>query len=285
MWFEWCSCFEWGFADLSIILCMDEFTAVAVWVQSVNPIHHRFFLLITSLSTYTVSCFVPPFLLLLLLFAWRYRTVLQDSFSEQPDSPILHSLHWLPVEQRIEYKMSSLCFKIISHQAPMYLSELLHLYTPSHSRQLRSSADTRVFRTPSFPTKFCGQRSFSYQAPVIWNQLPVSVHHSASVSSVKSSLKTFLFLKTSVSSFKSSLKTFLCLKTFSSVQLLWYMAACACVHVCVCVCVCTLMHACVCGCMCVCVCVPACVCVHVVCVEFWKYVHLKNVSALRACVG
>ena len=65
---------------------------------------------------------------------------------------MLHSLHWLPIEQRIEYKLSLLCFKIISHQAPIYLSEL-HLYTPS--RQLRSSTDTRVFRIPSFRTKSC----------------------------------------------------------------------------------------------------------------------------------
>ena len=108
-------------------------------------------------------------------------------------TPMLHSLHWLPIEQRIEYKLSLLCFKIISHQAPIYLSELLHLYTPS--RQLRSSTDTRVFRIPSFRTMSCGQRSFSYQAPFIWNQLPVSVRHSTSVSSFKSSLKTFLFLK------------------------------------------------------------------------------------------
>ena len=109
-------------------------------------------------------------------------------------TPMLHSLHWLPTEQRIEYKLSLLCFKIISHQAPIYLSELLHLYTPS--RQLRSSTDTRMFRIPSFRTKSCGQRSFSYQAPVIWNQLPVSVRHSTSVSSFKSSLKTFPYLKT-----------------------------------------------------------------------------------------
>ena len=107
-------------------------------------------------------------------------------------TPILHSLHWLPTEQRIECKLSLLCFKIISHRAPIYLSEL-HFYTPS--RQLHSSADTRVFRIPSFRTKSSGQSSFSYQAPVIWNQLPVSVRHSASVSSFKSSLKTFLFLK------------------------------------------------------------------------------------------
>ena len=109
-------------------------------------------------------------------------------------TPMLHSLHWLPIEQRIEYKRSLLRSNIISHQAPIHLSELLHLYTPS--RQLRSSTDTRVFTVPSFRTKSCGQRSFSYQAPVIWNQLPVSVCHSASVSSFKSSLKTFFFLKT-----------------------------------------------------------------------------------------
>ena len=105
---------------------------------------------------------------------------------------MLHSLYWLPIEQRIEYKLSCLCFKIISHQAPIYLSELLHLYTPS--RQLRSATDTRVFIIPSFRTKSCGQRSFSYQAPLIWNQLPVSVRHSTSVSSFKSSLKTFLIV-------------------------------------------------------------------------------------------
>ena len=58
---------------------------------------------------------------------------------------MLYSLHWLPIEQRIieqriEYKLYLLCFKIISHQSPIYLSELLHLYTPS--RQLRSSTDS-----------------------------------------------------------------------------------------------------------------------------------------------
>ena len=106
-------------------------------------------------------------------------------------TPMLHSLHWLPIEQRIKYKLFLLCFKVISHQAPIYLSELLRLYSPS--RQLRSSANARMFRIPSFRTKSSGQRSFSYQAPVIWNQLPVSVRHSTSVSSFKSSLKTFLF--------------------------------------------------------------------------------------------
>ena len=122
--------------------------------------------------------------------------MLQDSFSEQPDLPTSHLCFILFAGYLLSRGSNTncLCFKIISHQAPIYLSELLHLYTPS--RQLRSSTDTRAFRIPSFRTKSCGQRSFSYQTPVIWNQLPVSVRHSTSVSSFNSSLKTFLFLKT-----------------------------------------------------------------------------------------
>ena len=68
-------------------------------------------------------------------------------------TPMPHFLHWLPIEQRIEYKLSLLCFKIISHQAPVYLSELLHLYTPS--RQLRSSTDTRVFSLITLIAPIC----------------------------------------------------------------------------------------------------------------------------------
>ena len=48
---------------------------------------------------------------------------------------------------------------------------------------------------PSEQSPQCGQRSFSHQAPIIWNQLPVSVRHSNAVSSFKSSLKTFLLKK------------------------------------------------------------------------------------------
>ena len=107
-------------------------------------------------------------------------------------TPPLHTAHWLPIEKkRIDFKLTSLCFKSLNGSAPTYLSDLLHLYTPS--RQLRSSADTRVFRVPSFRTKSRGQCSFSYQAPTTWNQLPASIRHASSVSSFKSSLKTLLF--------------------------------------------------------------------------------------------
>ena len=177
--------------------------------------------------------------------------MLQDSFSEQPDLPTSLLCFILFIGYLLNRRSNTNCFKIISHQAPIYLSELLHLYTPPW--QLCSSTDTRVFRIPSFWTNSCGQHTFSYQAPVIWNQLPVSVHHSSSVSSFKSSLKTFLFLK-----------------TFSSVSLPWLPWYATGMCVCVCVRACMLMHVCSCMCESACVCACVCVCIHVVCIEFWQ---------------
>lgn len=106
-------------------------------------------------------------------------------------TPLLHSLHWLPVHSRIDYKVSTLCFKVLDSTGPSYLSDLLHLYTPV--RTLRSSSDDRVFSLPRMRTKTHGQRTFSYQGPFTWNKLPYSLRHSQSLQSFKSSLKTHLF--------------------------------------------------------------------------------------------
>ena len=77
--------------------------------------------------------------------------------------PIFQSLHWLPIRARIQYKISMLCFNVITGTGPQYLSELLHLYTPS--RDLRSSAYTRILKIPRSNSKAFGQRSFSHIGP------------------------------------------------------------------------------------------------------------------------
>ena len=106
-------------------------------------------------------------------------------------SPLLHSLHWLSVSNRISYKISTLTFSSLFENGPSYLSDLLQIYTPS--RQLRSCADDRILRQSQFRTK-TGERSFSFQAPAVWNKLPYSLRHSDSISSFKAKLKTHLFL-------------------------------------------------------------------------------------------
>ena len=78
-------------------------------------------------------------------------------------SPILYPLHWLPVEQRIEYKLLFLAFRSVNNEGPSYLSDL-KLYIPS--RLLRSSSDSRLLRIPSFRLKSFGRRKFSYIRPL-----------------------------------------------------------------------------------------------------------------------
>ena len=122
------------------------------------------------------------------------RLILRSSRFESA-SPLLHSLHWLSISNRIEYKLSSLAFSALTGTGPVYLSELLNVYTPS--RELRSSDDDRIFRIPHCRTKTYGQRTFSFQAPITWNKLPSMLRHANSIESFKSALKTHLFLQSS----------------------------------------------------------------------------------------
>ena len=46
-------------------------------------------------------------------------------------TPILRELHWLPVAERIHFKILLLTFKSLNDMAPFYLRELLSPYIPS----------------------------------------------------------------------------------------------------------------------------------------------------------
>ena len=105
-------------------------------------------------------------------------------------SPHLRSLHWLPVEARITYKIALMSYRAINLSGPSYLSDLINIYTPT--RSLRSTADPLTLVTPRTNRSF-GEPSFSFAAPSIWNDLPLSIRSSDSDSSFRSSLKTYLF--------------------------------------------------------------------------------------------
>jgi len=88
--------------------------------------------------------------------------------------PLLQDLHWLPVEQRITYKLAVLTFKIRRTSTPAYLSRhSTHRGTQSHARLLRSSS-IPLLQTPFSRTSF-GKRAFSIAALSTWNSLPASV--------------------------------------------------------------------------------------------------------------
>ena len=105
-------------------------------------------------------------------------------------TPILYSLHWLPVNQRITFKILLIIFKCINFIGPSYLSNLITLYVPN--RVLRSTDHFKLCPNRS-RTKRYGDRAFSVFAPLLWNSLPLEVRRSSSLSVFKSSVKTHLF--------------------------------------------------------------------------------------------
>ena len=105
-------------------------------------------------------------------------------------TPLLAHLHWLPVRQRITYKILLLTFKCLHGQAPVYLSELLEFYTPP--RCLRSSAQ-RLLRERRSKLKRSGDRAFATAAPKLWNSLPEDMRKIKTLDSFKTSLKTHLY--------------------------------------------------------------------------------------------
>ena len=99
-------------------------------------------------------------------------------------------LHWLPIEQRIEYKILLTTFKSLHELAPQYITELLSpKLTP---RPLRSS-DANLLAIPQSRTKTYGDRAFAIAAPTLWNSLPDDLRKIHELGSFKRQLKTVLF--------------------------------------------------------------------------------------------
>lgn len=106
--------------------------------------------------------------------------------------PVLKQLHWLPVSQRIDYKILLLTFKALNGQAPSYITELLKPYVPT--RNLRSSSKN-LLKVPPVKLVSYGHRCFSFVAPTLWNSLPNIIKESSSLSDFKTCIKTYLFNK------------------------------------------------------------------------------------------
>ena len=106
-------------------------------------------------------------------------------------NPLLRSLHWLPINNRISYKLASLCYRCLNNCAPDYLRSCMELYT--QSRPLRSASDALTLRIPRVRLVSAGERSFSYAGPSAWNHLPLQLRQSPSYDTFRSRLKTHLF--------------------------------------------------------------------------------------------
>ena len=107
-------------------------------------------------------------------------------------TPSLRDLHWLPLEQRITFKLCSLMHLIDTGHSPQYLRELVTSTSNIASRSRLRSASSRRYETLPTRLKF-GERCFSFAGPSAWNTLPASLQDIRDHNSFKRALKTHLF--------------------------------------------------------------------------------------------
>ena len=103
----------------------------------------------------------------------------------------LKELHWLPICQRIAYKILTLTHKCLNGQGLQYLKELLTTYTQCR-QGLRSHNQPDLLLRPFTRLKTFADRSFSIATPTLWNQLPSELRQSDHLT-FKKNLKTHLF--------------------------------------------------------------------------------------------
>ena len=111
--------------------------------------------------------------------------------SRQDDiEDILKSLHWLPVKQRILFKVLLLVYKCKNDLVPEYLRCLCKPYKQDYNSR---SNKLDLLDRPSTKKKSYGDRAFSVAGPEEWNRLPLDLKLSPSLETFKSKLKTHLY--------------------------------------------------------------------------------------------
>lgn len=103
---------------------------------------------------------------------------------------ILIDLHWLPVEQRIIFKVLLLTYKSLHGKGPSYLKNIL---TPYHPTLNLRSEHGNLLCVPQSHYAEMSKRAFALRAPVEWNSLPKILKNCKTVTSFKANLKTYLF--------------------------------------------------------------------------------------------
>ena len=114
----------------------------------------------------------------------------------KPDSfhfiSLLQHLHWLPLRERIIFKIMLLTYRGVNGMAPTYIERMLIPYKPQ--RSLRSSESGQLV-VPHSRLKGYGDRAFAVVAPTLWNNLPEHIRRAKTLESFKTLIKTELFVK------------------------------------------------------------------------------------------
>ena len=107
-------------------------------------------------------------------------------------TPALYELHWLPIAERIKFKLCLLVHHSINGRAPSYLTELVTSVANVPGRASLRSAGRHDLVVPR-SRLVSSERAFSVAAPKAWNSLPVDIRLITDTKLFKKKLKTYLF--------------------------------------------------------------------------------------------
>jgi hypothetical protein len=129
------------------------------------------------------------------------RVIVRKRKYDSISATIRDVLHWLPVRQRVDYKLSVLVYNCLHNLAPNYLSSMCQLVSTIPGRQHLRSAAHGDLDVPRARTARYGPRSFAVAGPSTWNSLPLSLRdNSLTPTSFRRHLKTELFIRAYTSS-------------------------------------------------------------------------------------
>ena len=107
-------------------------------------------------------------------------------------TPTLRSLHWLPVMQRIKFKLLCITFKAYHNTGPSYLSEIIKHHNPQ--RVTKSKDKMLLSPHTKITSNSFGDRAFSNSGPNLWNNgIPLDIRQTVDYESFKTKLKTHRF--------------------------------------------------------------------------------------------
>ena len=78
-------------------------------------------------------------------------------------TPLLHQLHWLKMEQRIEYKLAVLVYCCLHGLSPLYLINELQRVSDLDAKRYLRSASTRVLVVPRTRLYTVGDRQSCFK--------------------------------------------------------------------------------------------------------------------------
>ena len=109
-------------------------------------------------------------------------------------TPVLKDLHWLKIEERIQYKMILQVHKCLKMESPCYLSSKLSTVSSLPERKkLRSSNTMDIVRVRA--NTILENRRFEVAAPIHWNNLPNHLKSITPTTNFSKCLKIHLMIK------------------------------------------------------------------------------------------